>query len=203
MENERIELNYDYNQVKIKIDSVSEKPDKPYEDKGNEDLDRRNFYYLGDNRCLEANQRKYKLFMQIGHWKNDVEFENVHVTVGSNYKKSDYFAQFEISQSPEDDDYIYLIKNIEKLAGKGAICRLNNGLHTKEEKRQRRTELVNRLNGKTLFHEDRKWLIVSKINKHDLLDEAKHNQIFYTLVKDILNYAFTIEDIIAESKANE
>ena len=43
-------------------------------------------------------------------------------------------------------------------------------------------------------------MVISKINKEDLKNDDKFNNICYQLIRDIINYSFTIEDIIAEDK---
>lgn len=127
----------------------------------------------------------------------------MHIVLGTTYSKfgaKELFSQLEISQSIEDNDYVYLVKNISDLAGKGAIARLNSGLKYKKEKYERINILINRLNTTTKPYEGKEWMIVSKISKEDLDNGQKYNDIFYTMIKDILNYSFTIEDIIAEDK---
>lgn len=43
-------------------------------------------------------------------------------------------------------------------------------------------------------------MVISKISKEDLQNNDKFNSICYELIRDIINYSFTIEDIIAEDK---
>lgn len=76
------------------------------------------------------------------------------------WKRSDYFCQIELSKAVEDDKYIYIIKNITKLAGNGAISRLNNGLgKDRDRKHQRREELVNRLNADVISYNNNDWIM--------------------------------------------
>lgn len=72
----------------------------------------------------------------------------------------------------------------------------------RDKKFQRREKLVNRLNSKTIPFDNKEWLIISKIDKKDLMESSKYDDIYYNLVKDIVNYSLTIEDIIAEDKIN-
>lgn len=46
-------------------------------------------------------------------------------------------------------------------------------------------------------------MVISKINKEDLKNNNKFNSICYELIRDIINYSFTIEDIIAEDKLKQ
>ena len=67
-------------------------------------------------------------------------------------------------------------------------------------KHERRNRLINRLDTITKLYDENEWMVVSKVSKEDLDNEQKYNDIFYTMIKDILNYSFTVEDIIAEDK---
>ena len=59
-------------------------------------------------------------------------------------------------------------------------------------------ELVKRLDAKTIIYNNDEWMCVSIIKKDELLDEDKKSDILYKFLYDFLNYAFTIEDIVAE-----
>lgn len=43
-------------------------------------------------------------------------------------------------------------------------------------------------------------MVISKVDKDSLVNEENFNQVFYRLIKDIINYSLTVEDIIAEDK---
>lgn len=167
------------------------------------------FYFLNkneynENDVLEINNKKYELSMSIGDWGYEYRIENLHIVLSTNYTKfgssKDYFSQLEISQALEDNDYIYIVKNLSSLSGHGAISRLNHGLKDKKEKFERRNMLVNKLNALTCSYEKKEWIVISKIVKKDLDDEKVCDDIFYSLIKDILNYSFTVEDIISEDR---
>lgn len=159
--------------------------------------------------CVNINGKKEALYMNIGQWGGYKYYiENMHLVLGTTTNKfgrsKEYFSQIEISQSLEDENHIYIVKNITDLAGKGSISRINTGLKDdKDKKNERRTRLVNRLNSKVLVHGTKDWMVISKINKEDLKNNDKFNNICYELIKDIINYTFTIEDIIAEDKLNK
>ena len=156
--------------------------------------------------CIDINGHKEELYMNIGSWgDNKYNIKNMHLVLGTTTHKfgsaKEYFSQIEISQALEDENYIYIVKNITDLAGKGCISRINTGLkNDKDKKYERRTRLVNRLNSQVLVHNTKDWMVISKINKEDLQNNDKFNSICYKLIKDIINYSFTIEDIIAEDK---
>lgn len=57
---------------------------------------------------------------------------------------------------------------------------------------------MNRLNSKSIYYDNQNWMVLSKIDKSDLINEERYNNIFYNLTKDIINYSFTIEDIVTE-----
>ena len=154
--------------------------------------------------CININGKKEILYMNMGQWGSyKYDIQNMHLVLGTTTSKfggsKEYFSQIEISQSIEDDKYIYIIKNITDLAGRGAISRVNSGLKDdKDKKHARRTRLVNKLNSKVISHDNKDWMVINQINKSDLDVNDKHNDIFYELIKDIINYSLTIEDIIAE-----
>lgn len=165
-----------------------------------------NFLYSEEKdnfQCIEINNKKYDLYINIDGWGYEYDIPNMHIVLGTTSPKigsKEYFSQLEISQALEDYQYIYLVKNTSKLAGEGAISRLNSGLKEKALKYERRNRLINRLNTITKLYDKNEWMVVSKISKEDLDNEQNHNDIFYTMIKDILNYSFTVEDIIAEDK---
>lgn len=156
--------------------------------------------------CIDINGHKEELYMNIGSWgDNKYNIKNMHLVLRITTNKfgsaKEYFSQIEISQALEDENYIYIVKNITDLAGRGSISRINTGLkNDKDKKYERRTRLVNRLNSQVLVHNTKDWMVISKINKEDLQNNDKFNSICYELIRDIINYSFTIEDIIAEDK---
>ena len=208
LDNKSINLEYKNINTIINIDGITESKKSELFD----DRDMEMFHFLngeqeGNLLCMEVNNKKHQLYMNIGEWgvygNYEYEIPNMHIVLGTTSSKfgaKEYFSQLEISQALEDDKYIYLEKNISKLAGEGAIARLNNGLKEKALKYERRNRLINRLNTITKLYDDNEWMIVSKISKEDLDNEQKYNDIFYNMINDILNYSFTVEDIIEEDK---
>ncbi|MDB8792603.1 hypothetical protein PN290_02415 [Romboutsia sp. 1001216sp1] len=205
-----IELEYKNIKAKIRIDDVSgyEKSLVFF------DRDMKMYNFLNSQNtedeysCLEINGRQEVIYINIGEWglsgNYSYRIKKMHIALGVSTSKfgsaKEYFSQLEISQALEEDKYIYLVKNISDLAGKGAIARLNSGLKDKSSKYERRDRLVKRLNSEIKFFDNKEWMVINKISKEDLNKEKKHNDIFYNMIKDIINYSFTIEDIIAEDK---
>ncbi|MCR1822070.1 hypothetical protein [Terrisporobacter muris] len=202
IDNKSINLEYKNIKTIINIDGTTEREKSPLFDY----MDMFNFLCSQENdnfQCVEINNKKYDLYMNIGGWGYEYDIPNMHIVLGTTFSKigsKQYFSQLEISQALEDDKCIYLVKNISKLSGEGAISRLNSGLKERALKYERRNRLINRLKTTTKLYDDNEWMIVSKIRKEDLSDKEKYNNIFYSMIKDILNYSFTIEDIIAEDK---
>ena len=208
LDNKSINLEYKNIKTIINIDGITEsKESELFDDRNMEMFNFLNGEQEGNLLCMEVNNKKHQLYMNIGEWgvygNYEYDIPNKHIVLGTTSSKfgaKEYFSQLEISQALEDDKYIYLVKNISKLAGEGSIARLNNGLKEKALKHERRNRLINRLNTTTKLYDDNEWMIVSKISKEDLDNEQKHNDIFYNMINDILNYSFTVEDIIAEDK---
>lgn len=202
IDNKSINLEYKNIKIIINIDGRTESEKSPLFDY----MHMFNFLYSEEKdnyQCIEINNKKYDLYMNIGGWGYEYDIPNMHIVLGTTSSKigsKQYFSQLEISQALEDDEHIYLVKNISKLSGEGAISRLNSGLKEKALKYERRNRLINRLKTTTKLYDDNEWMIVSKISKSYLDNEQMHNDIFYTMIKDILNYSFTVEDIIAEDK---
>lgn len=208
LDGKSIELGYENIKTTVSINGLTESEESDLFDDRNMEIS----YFLNNSlddefECININGRSHQLYMNIGQWgvtgNYQYEIPEMHFVLGTTSSKfgaRDFFSQLEISQSLEDDTYIYIVKNISKLAGKGAIARLNSGLNDKGLKHERRNRLMQRLNTDAKFYEDNEWMIVSKVSKEDLVNEDMYNDIFYNMIKDILNYSFTIEDIIIEDK---
>ena len=140
------------------------------------------FYLLNNNddKPLRIKDKYYDLSFKVGWWRDTYRIINAHVTLGSNCSRLGLFlCQLELSQALQDSNYIYLVKNLFKLAGDGSIARLNRGLKYREE-----------------------WFVVSKISKQDLEEENDEN-ILYEFLKDFLNYSLTIEQILLDAENNK
>ena len=193
--NNHIELTFEKLNADIKINALGET-----ESNGSMN----DIYLLNDEidenkLCFSINNRKYDLFLSIGDWGYDYRINDVHIVLGTNYRFGKFFSQLELSQALEDDKYIYIIKNLTKLAGEGAISRLNKGLGTnKEAKRKRRYELLEKLNFKVINYDNSDWICITKINKQELENEDYASDILYEFLNNFIKYSFTIEEIIAD-----
>ena len=140
------------------------------------------FYLLNNNddKPLRIKDKYYDLSFKVGWWRDTYRIRNAHVTLGSNCSRLGLFlCQLELSQALQDSNYIYLVKNLFKLAGDGSIARLNRGLKYREE-----------------------WFVVSKISKQDL-EEENDEHILHEFLKDFLNYSLTIEQILLDAENNK
>ena len=157
------------------------------------------YFMKGESRdLLKFNNNSNHLFYNVGGWSTENRFSNTHITLGSNSSKlKNRFCQLELSQAIEDEKHIYILKNLTKLAGKGAMTRLNKGLGSnKTAKHERRNQLVQELNAEVIFYDGQDWLCIDKIKKEDLKDESKYPIIYYSFINKFLLYAFTIEKIV-------
>lgn len=200
-----INLEYPNINAEVKITHVSETEDSIiFEDKGMKQIDFINDEEKENLYCIKIKNKKHKLYINIGDWGYDYRIPDMHIVLGSSKSfggSKGYFSQLEISQALEDDTNIYIVKNITKLAGEGAISRINSGLKdNKDKKFERRIELVRRLKFKKIYFENSEWLVVNSISKEDLKSELGCNNIVYNFIKDFINYSFMIEEIIEEDK---
>lgn len=155
-----------------------------------------NFLYEDqDKKCLSIKGKQYELRMGVCDWGTDTRIKSGHIYLGSE-AFNNYFAQVELSHAIEDENYIYIVKNISKLAGEGAIYRLNKNAEDKNDKYMRREILIDELKSEVIEYKDSRWIVVNKILKSDLNDENKHTDIIYDFILNFLKYAFCIEEII-------
>lgn len=159
-------------------------------------------YFMKDEsvESLYVENRKYSVFFSIGEWGYETRLPASHICLGTTPIKfgSAYFSQLELSQALEDEHSIYIVKNLSKLAGEGAISRLNHGLGAdKLTKHERRSQLKQKFGGNVISVEKQEWLILCKINKLDLVNEEKYSDILRQFMYAFVKYAFTIEEIIS------
>ena len=157
-----------------------------------------NEFYLyndGEDYPLCVGKKKYSTFLNIN---NRADINHIHIFLGTNPARfnSKYFSQIELSDSLEDRVYIYIVKNISKLAGEGSIARLNKGLDSKDAKIARRITLKKEFGKSTIQYNNNEWLVLCRIKKIDLINTNKHEEILYDILYNFLRYAFLIEDII-------
>lgn len=205
IEGKTINLSYPSIKTEINISNVSEnEASKTFMDRSMQEMSFINEEEEENIYCMKINNRNHQIYLNIGDWGYNYRIPNMHIVLGTTYNFGStkaYFSQLELSQALEDDNSIYIVKNITKISGEGAISRINSGLKdNRERKIERRMELINRLDAKTIPFNKSEWLIITEINKKDLELEENHNEIFFRFIKDFINYSFSIEDIIAEDK---
>jgi len=181
--------------LNLEIDSVSETNDSTIFSEMEEVF----FMKEDSTKVLIIENKEYELFYNIGEWGTYREIEGGHICLGTKPVTfgSRYFAQVELSQAVKDSDNIYIIKNITKMAGEGAIVRINSGLGTdKIMKLKRRQHLAEGFEGKTIQVFDNEWLCISIIKIKDLDKESKRQLIINQFMESFLRYAFQVESII-------
>lgn len=148
-----------------------------------------------DIKCFSIKGKEYELRMGICDWGTDTRIKSGHIFLGSE-AFNNYFAQVELSHAIEDENYIYIVKNISKLAGEGSIYRLNKNAEDKNDKYMRREILIDELKSEVIEYKNSRWIVVDKILKSDLDDESKYSDVIYDFILNFLKYAFCIEEII-------
>jgi len=200
--NDNIEIKIPNLDLSLTVDSVSvTMQNEEFLEKYSLDMEKVYFMYQESMPVLKIRNREYELFFNLGEWGYKTRIPKSHLVLGTNPIKfgSDYFCQIELSQAVEDEENIYIIKNISKLAGEGAISRLNNGLgNDKARKHKRREELIERLDLEVISYDDNDWCCVYKIDKDKLNNETYYEEIFHEFMYSFLMYALTIESIVAE-----
>jgi len=164
------------------------------------------FMKNNDTKVMKIKDRSYEMFYNLGEWGYDTRIPESHLCLGTTPLKfgTDYFSQIELSQALEDNNGIYILKNLTKLAGEGAIIRINSRLGTdRAAKERRRTKLVNILGKKTISYDNSDWICITEINKVDLNDEDKADDIFFDLMDSFIKYSLTIEQIIYEENIQQ
>ena len=151
---------------------------------------------------LSVKNRKYEVYVNIGEWGYATRIPDSHICLGTRPQKfgSSYFSQLELSQAVEDNQYVYIIKNLSKLAGEGAMSRLNKGAGTKEQKRNRREQLKMMLGFKTIMFEKHEWLCIYRFKLEDLEDDKKHSDLLHGFLSSFLTHAFAVEEIIVTDR---
>lgn len=196
---EGIKININKGNIKLVVTKLSK--NHVEEEWGNEE------FYLeneGTNSALIINNKNYWISIKVGWWRDSYRIPNAHIILGTDYygfgSGHKFFSQLELSQALEDEEAIYLVKNISNLAGEGSISRLNSGLKDRNKKINRRNELIRRLNGEIIRFDNYDWLIVSKLKKEEIYEEENHSKVVAKFLNDFLIYSFTIEEIILEDK---
>lgn len=128
----------------------------------------------------------------FGEWGYDVNVPESHISLGCK-RYGDFFSQLELSYCLMDKGNVYITKNLSKLAGRGAMARLNGSAKSKEEKIARRNDLVKILGMDTVAFEGNEWAVIYKISKNKLFDTDKQNYILHEFWSSFLRYSFAVE----------
>lgn len=156
------------------------------------------FDYLTTILNIKKVKQPSNLFLGIGQWREDGSyfFDDTHIILGSDSTKlNNYFAQIDLSDAIEDNENIYLLKNISKKSGLGTCKRLysKNGSLSHNERQNKFLEFFS---PQTILIGDDTWFVVSTISKSELSNTAMHPQLLTKFLDDFITYAFTIEEII-------
>lgn len=160
----------------------------------------RSFKYNNDVENMKIKDKVYRMFMCVGPWKKQNKECESYVVLGANYKQfGNDFSEFDLSDCLEDNEYIYIVKNLSKLAGSSAITRLNKGIKSDRDKKyERRRMLVSQLNFETLDYDKSEWLCIAKINKSELENKEKYNEILRNFLNNFIEYSLKVEEIISQ-----
>ena len=191
-----IDLEFPKIKTKVHIGAISENIDL-----GNNDYSMNLLNKSGDLNSLHIGKEKFYLSIEVCNSSSSNIYTNgVCISMGSNCSRlGNWFARIELTQALEDEEYIYILKNISKIGGRGSINRLNNGLGANKIKKHKRREvLVRNFGAETIHYNNNDWMIVSKICKNDLNNDNTCKDVLYNFIKDFVRYAFLIEEIISD-----
>lgn len=190
-------INFDIKELNIKVDinHVSEKVTTEH----HQPYNMSEVYFMdSENSCLPLKSKKksYEIYYNIGQWGHETRIPNSHIVLGTE-KFHSYCFQLDLSDAIKDDRYIYLIKNVSNMAGRGALCRLYSNLgQDREKKLLRRHLFIEELGTETLKLNDKEWIVISKIPLSSLYDSKFMEDIFFQLVNNLLNAMFLVEKIV-------
>lgn len=178
-------------QLKVNINGVSE----ALENHDYNNVLQQIFFMKDDSTdAVKIKGRDYELSYKFGEWGYDVNVPESHISLGCK-RYGDFFSQLELSYCLMDKNNVYITKTLSKLAGRGAMSRLNGSAKSKEEKITRRNELVKLLNMDTLAFEGHEWAVIYKVSKENLFNPDKQNDIFHNFWDSFLRYSFTVEEL--------
>ena len=101
----------------------------------------------------------------------------------------------DLSDAIEQDENIYILKNISNAKQCGAICKLYRNVKNHEGIIKRQEDLIQKLGSKVVEYDDASWIIVNSIKKEDLNNEEKFKDVLHKFLEDFIKYAFTVEFI--------
>lgn len=138
--------------------------------------------------------KSHEIFIDFGEWGYSTRLNKAHITVGASFHS--YLFQLELSQAIKDNEYLYIVKNVTNLSGKGALVRLYRHLgKNREQKEYRKKIFIEKFNSEVLNYTDKSWIVISKIKLDDLFDSDKQDNIYYELLSGILKAMILVEGI--------
>lgn len=198
----KIEIEMPNLQGKLKTDSLTKAQPNLELENYFPDMNKRMLLFGGRCKTLEQQDKSYEVTLSFDSWENYAPEYSSFIVLSTKPVSfgSIYFCQLKLSQALEDQNNIYIVKNLSKLAGEGAIARLNKGANSQAEKRERRNELVKRLNKNVITYDNQLWICIDTISKTQINDKNYHHDIFNNLLENVLNYALTIEELVCNKK---
>jgi hypothetical protein len=178
LDSKKIKLKIPRLNIKINIDKTS------IPKRINDSLHDIQFSLTDDIYVVEHENKKYTLDLKV--WERINSREEYSVNVGLSCDCSDFgegtfgndFYQIEVEDSLEDNEYVYLVRNISKLYR-------NDPDFLQKEYGDRQI----------LSHNEEYLLVISKVKKSDLDDLTKHSEILIDFFKNFIMCAFINEGL--------
>lgn len=164
---------------------VKEKLDATFE--SNSSLDATNA-----SNCLIEKFEEPELCLGVFDFNKDSRIKNVTMYL---QRWGSVMEFLDLSDAVENDEYIYILKNISNAKQCGAICKLYRNVKNQNVIIKRQEDLIKKLNCEVLEHNDGHYIVVSKIKVQDLKDENRHKEVLHSLLEDFIRYAFTVDFI--------
>ena len=179
------EINLDILSNKIIIQHISKPIDVGengyscalFKDKQNSDFDENDEYELSLGVFdFDEESRIKGTTVYLQHWGSVIDF-------------------LDLSDAIEQDENIYILKNISNAKQFGAICKLYRNVKNHEGIIKRQEDLIQKLGSQVVEYDDAAWIIVNSIKKEDLNNEEKFKDVLHKFLEDFIKYAFTVEFI--------
>ena len=179
------EINLDILSNKIIIQHISKPIDVGengyscalFKDKQNSDFDENDEYELSLGVFdFDEESRIKGTTVYLQHWGSVLDF-------------------LDLSDALEQDENIYILKNISDAKQCGAICKLYRNVKNHEGIIKRQEDLIQKLGSQVVEYDDASWIIVNSIKKEDLNNEEKFKDVLHKFLEDFIKYAFTVEFI--------
>lgn len=138
------------------------------------------------------------LFYGVGEWREEGSYRlnGYHIVLGSDNKSKlkEFFAQIDLSEAIEDENYIYILKNLTKNSGHASIKRLYT-VTKKSSNEERKEKLLDLLKPEVFLSDSGdKFIVVSKIDKKEFWSGENDSELLKKFLEDFINYAFAVEE---------